>query len=145
MAITPAKRIRKVKKRNKQFIRHQQDRFIRIRHKTWRRPKGIDSRVRRGFRGNIIMPSIGYGTKAAHRHVMPDGFLKFRVSNVAELELLLMHNRSYAAEIAGNVSAPNRLKIVARAEQLNIKVTNKFARIRTAEGDDSDDDMPDLA
>lgn len=30
---------------------------------------------------------------------MPDGFIKFVVSNVKELEVLLMQNRKYAAEV----------------------------------------------
>ncbi|OLN82738.1 60S ribosomal protein L32 [Colletotrichum chlorophyti] len=58
-----------VKKRTKLFNRHQSDRFMRV-DRSWRKPKGIDNRVRRRFRGNITMPSIGFGsnkkTKIAH-------------------------------------------------------------------------------
>jgi hypothetical protein len=50
------------------------------------------------------MPTIGYGSAKKTRHVLPSGFIKFRVSNPRELQLLLMHNRKYAAEIAHNVS-----------------------------------------
>lgn len=32
--------------------------------------------------------------------MMPDGFLKFVVNNVADLDVLLMHNRKYAAEVS---------------------------------------------
>ena len=66
---------------------------------------------------------------------MPNGFLKFRVSNAAELEMLLMHNRKYAAEIASNVSIRKREKIVARALQLNVKVINGNAKVRTEESE----------
>ena len=39
------------------------------------------------------MPNIGYGTDKKTRHYLPNGFKKFVVHNVKELELLMMHNR----------------------------------------------------
>ncbi|EPY88982.1 hypothetical protein CB1_000142005 [Camelus ferus] len=41
------------------------------------------------------------------QHMLPSGFLKFLVHNVKELEVLLMCNKSYCAEIAHNVSSKN--------------------------------------
>ena len=55
---------------------------------NWRRPKGIDNRVRRRFKGQYLMPNIGYGTAKKQRHVMPDGFKKFLVHNIAVSFLL---------------------------------------------------------
>ena len=46
------------------------------------------------------------------------GFYKFVVHNSKELELLLMHNRKYAAEIAHNVSSLKRKAIVERAREV---------------------------
>ena len=85
---------------------------------SWRKPKGIDGVVRRRFRGTIRMPKIGYGSNKKTRDLMPNGFKKFVVSNVKDLELLLMHNRTYAAEIAHNVSSKKRIEIVERAKQV---------------------------
>lgn len=53
-----------VKKRTKKFARHQSDRFMRIKNSSWRKPKGIDGRVRRRFKGALPMPNIGYGEPA---------------------------------------------------------------------------------
>merc|ERR1712046_387376 len=72
---------------------------------------------------------IGYGSDKATRHMQPGGFYKFVVSNTKQLDVLLMQNRKYAAEIAHNVSSRKRKEIVERAEQLNIKVLNAAARV----------------
>ncbi|KAJ3043320.1 60S ribosomal protein L32 [Rhizophlyctis rosea] len=119
-----------IKKRTKKFTRHQSDRYKKV-DASWRKPKGIDNRVRRRFKGQIPMPKIGYGSNSKTRHLLPNGFKKFLVNNVKDLELLLMHNRVFAAEIAHNVSSKKRAAIVERAAQLDVKVTNGAARLRT--------------
>jgi len=48
------------------------------------------------------------------RHLLPNGLKKLTVYNVSELDLLLMHNKSYAAEIAHSVSSRNRIVILER-------------------------------
>lgn len=131
--VQPINKVNVVKKRNKKFARHQSDRFMRIKNSSWRKPKGIDGRVRRRFKGCLPMPNIGYGSDKRTRNVLPNGFLKFLVHNVKELELLLMHNRKYAAEIAHNVSSRKRKEIVERAGQLHIRVTNAGAKLSAEE------------
>ena len=42
------------------------------------------------------------------------------VNNVREVDLLLMHNKSFAAEIAHNVSSRNRTLILERYELLSM-------------------------
>ncbi|CAM6121376.1 unnamed protein product [Calypogeia fissa] len=130
--VTPLVKRDVIKKRVKKFKRMQSDRKICVKE-NWRRPKGIDSRVRRKFKGCTLMPNIGYGSNKKTRHVLPNGFVKFLVHNVADVELLLMHNRKYAAEIAHNVSTLKRKAIVERAAQLNIAMTNGNARLRSQE------------
>jgi len=122
-----------VKKRRNTFRRHYGDRLKRLDTGSWRKPKGIDSEVRRRFKGAELSPNIGYGSNKKTRHMRPNGFYTFRINNVKELELLLMHNRRYAAEIAHNVSVRNRKLIVERANQLNIKLTNANGKLRTEE------------
>ena len=54
---------------------------------------------------------------------------------VKELNVLMMNNGKYSAEIAKAVSSKKRKQLVERAQQLAIKVTNPFARIRTEENE----------
>ena len=105
MAVRPLVKNECVKKRTKKFIRHQSDRYKKLAVRenifqapfvfnalrliffnyfqpNWRRPKGIDNRVRRRFKGLNLMPKIGYGSATKTRHVCPDGFKKFVVHNV---------------------------------------------------------------
>lgn len=60
---------------------------------SWRKPRGIDNRARRRYKGATLMPKIGYGTNAKTRNLMPNGFFKAVVNNVKELEALMMQNR----------------------------------------------------
>ena len=79
------------------------------------------------------MPNIGYGSNKKTRHYLPNGFKKFVVYNVHDLDLLMMHNRTYCAEIAHNVSKLKRKSIVERAAQLDIMVTTKLAKLHSQE------------
>ena len=86
MAITPASKPKIVKKRTKKFTRHQSDRYNKL-SRNWRKPKGIDNRVRRKFKGMYLMPNIGYGSAKNTRHMLPTGFRKVVVHNLKVCKL----------------------------------------------------------
>lgn len=129
---TSVKKVNIVKKRTKKFIRHQSDRYKTVKT-NWRKPKGIDNRVRRRFKGQLPMPKIGYGSNNQTKYLLPNGLRKVLINNVSELQVLLLQTQVCAAEIAHNVSARNRLKLVQRAKELGIKVINPHARLIVAE------------
>ncbi|KAK2111348.1 60S ribosomal protein L32 [Saguinus oedipus] len=108
-ALRPFVKPKIVKKRTKKCIRHQSDRYVQIKHNWWETQR--------------------------KQHMLPSGFQKFLVHNVKELEVLLMCNKSYCAEIAHNVFSKNRKAIVERASQLAIRATNPNARLRSEENE----------
>ncbi|XP_044090851.1 60S ribosomal protein L32-like [Neovison vison] len=133
-ALRPLVKPKIVKKRTKKFIRHQSGRYVKIK-RNWPKPRGIDNRVHRRFKGQILMPNIGYGSNKKTKHMLPSCFRKFLLHNIKELEVLLMCNKSYHAEIAHNVSSKNHKAIVERAAQLAIRVTNPNARLGSKENE----------
>lgn len=89
--------------------------------------------MRRRFRGNKKMPKIGYGSDNTTKYFLPNGLKKFLVHNVKDLDVLLMNNRTFCAEIAHNVSSRVRAQIVKRAQQIRVKLTNSRGKVRTEE------------
>lgn len=81
------------------------------------------------------MPKVGYGSNHKTRFMLPNGMKKFLVTNIKDLEMLLMHNREFVAEIAHPVSARTRKAIVERAKELNVKITNGDARLKKKESE----------
>lgn len=62
---------------------------------------------------------------------MPNGLKRFLVHNEKDVEVLMMHNKTYAAEIGHAVSSRKRISIIEKARQLGVKVTNPNAKITT--------------
>ncbi|MCJ1423498.1 60S ribosomal protein L32 [Sticta canariensis] len=62
---------------------------------------------------------------------MPSGHKAFLVHNSSDVDLLLMHNKTFAAEISHAVSSRKRVEIVDKAKKLGVKVTNAKARVTT--------------
>ena len=72
--VTPLVKHKIVKKRTLPFKRYQSDRKVTVKE-SWRKPRGIDGRFRRKFKGLPPHPNIGYGSNKKTRHLLPNGFL----------------------------------------------------------------------
>lgn len=129
MAVTPLVKHKKILKRTKKFTRFEYEDFNGKLKPNWRRPRGIDNRVRRQYRSNKPLVKCGYGQAKKTKYILPNGFKKFLIRNVQDVELLLMNNRVYCGELAHNLNAANRKKIVQRAAELNVKLTNAKGKL----------------
>lgn len=133
MVASPINKHKKVHKRSKRFTRFEHEDFAGKMKPNWRRPRGIDCRVRRQFKGNKPLVKVGYGQNKNTKYYLPNGFKKFLIKNEKDLELLLMNNRVFAGELAKNLSAQTRAKIVKRAKELNVKLTNAKGKLTKEE------------
>ncbi|ELV12744.1 60S ribosomal protein L32 [Tupaia chinensis] len=133
-ALRPLVKPKIIKKRTKSSSGTSQTEYAKIKC-NWRKPRGTDNRVWRRFKGQILIPNISYRSNKKTKHMLPNGFWKFLVHNSKELEVLLICNKSYCAEIAHNILSKNRKAIMERAAQLATRVTNPNARLRSEENE----------
>lgn len=133
MVAVPLKKAKKVIKRTKKFTRFESEDYPHKLSAAWRKPRGIDNRCRRQYKGNKPLVKIGYGNKKELRHVLPNGFKKFLIRDPKDIEILLMNNRVFCGEIASNISALTRTKVIKRAAELNVRLTNAKAKVVVGE------------
>merc|ERR1711972_64570 len=130
---TPLRRMKKVHKRTKKFIRCEYKDYPGKLKATWRKPRGQDNTCRRRLRGANLLVKVGYGSNKKTRHVLPNGFKKVLVRNAQDLEMLMMNNRTYCGEIAHSVGGALRKQLITRAAELNVCLTNAKAKVAAEE------------
>ncbi len=111
-----------VKKRKPEFRRYLADRIKKLSRSGYRRPKGIQNKMRKRIFGKPKMPCAGYGGPREARHLHPSGYREVLVYNPADLEKIDKENE--AVRIASCVGTKKRLEILKKAEELGIKVLN---------------------
>ena len=110
--------------------RFQSHQWKRVNPDSHRKVRGIDCFTRRRMRGTQKMPKIGNKQDKKTRHLLPNGFKKMLICNEKDIELLLMNNRLYCGEISQRIGASKRLRIVQRAKELNVRLTNGQAKAK---------------
>lgn len=110
-----------VKSHKPDFVREESWRYKRVKP-NWRKPKGIDSKMRRRKKGWPKIVRIGYRGPKVARYLHPSGYYDKLVHNVNELKNL--DSEKDAARIAAAVGGRKRKEIIERAKSLKIKVLN---------------------
>lgn len=116
-----AEKIRKAKVSKPEFVRQESWRYKRVKP-AWRRPRGIDSKMRIKKKGWPPSPNTGYRTPRKLRGLHPSGMAEVLVRRVEELKGL--NPEVHAVRIAGSVGLKKKLEIFREASQLGLKVLN---------------------
>jgi len=90
--------------------------------KSWRRPRGMHSKIREHEKSKFRIPNKGFGAPKELRGLHPSGFKEILVSNVNDLERV--DPKIQAVKIAHAVGKKKRVEILKKAEELKIKVLN---------------------
>jgi large subunit ribosomal protein L32e len=89
---------------------------------SWRKPRGLDNKIRRKILGWPPGPSMGYKGPKVARYLHPSGYREVVVYNVADLEGIDANTQ--AVRIAHTVGKRKRADIIAKAKELNLKILN---------------------
>jgi large subunit ribosomal protein L32e len=112
---------RRVKGRKPDFKRQESWRYKRV-GKSWRKPRGLDSKMRKRVKGWPKSVGVGYRGPKVARGLHPSGYVEVLVRNVDEV--VGVDPEKQAVRIGHTVGARKRVEVLARAEELGVRVLN---------------------
>jgi large subunit ribosomal protein L32e len=112
---------KRAKKKKPNFVRHEGWRYKRL-SEGWRRPRGLDNRMRRKIKGWPPTVNVGYRGPKVARGLHPSGYKEVLVYNTNDLEEI--DPKTQAIKIAHTVGKRKRAKILVEARKKKITVLN---------------------
>jgi large subunit ribosomal protein L32e len=119
-----------VKKRKPKFVRQESWRYKRLKE-NWRRPKGLDNKMRRKIKGWPPAVNVGYRGPKVARGLHPSGYKEVLVYNAEEIKKV--DPKTQAVRIAHTVGKRERAKILTESRKRKITVLNVREIKETAE------------
>ncbi len=108
------------------FVRQESWRYKRLKE-SWRRPRGLDNKMRRKIKGWPATVAAGYRGPRYARGLHPSGFRERLIHNPEELRHV--DPKSEAIRIAHAVGKRKKARILSEARKRSIKILN-FREIR---------------
>lgn len=109
------------RRRKPRFVRQEGWRYKRL-GEAWRRPRGIDSRMRMQRSGSPPLVKAGRRGPRKYRGLHPSGFREVLVHRPGDLDAI--DPETQAARIAGSVGKRKRMLISEAAEERGIRLLN---------------------
>ncbi len=92
--------------------------------KKWRKPRGMDSDLRRKLKNEGKQPSIGYRKPRRVRRLHPSGYKEFLVKNLEDIKKIMEREKNFVLRVASTVGKKKRKEIVDFAGEEKIKIVN---------------------
>jgi len=113
-------------RRNPDFVRIDQWRYVRIEDSGWRKPRGLDNKIRQQRKGWPPKVKTGYGKPAEVRGLHPSGFKEALVHRPEDLDGL--DPKIFAIRISSTVGLKKRVEILKKAYSMGFYVLNPGRR-----------------
>jgi len=111
----------RVKKNKPNFVRQESWRYKRLKE-SWRRPRGLDNKMRRKIRGWPPTVNVGYRGPKVSRGLHPSGYKEILVYETRGLKKI--DPKTQAIRIAHTVGKRKRTKIIFEARKRKITILN---------------------
>jgi len=127
----------RINKKRPHFKRFESWRFVRIKDQ-WRKPRGIDNKMRTELQGWPKSVKIGYRGPAAVRGLHSSGLEEVMVWNIKDLEKV--DPETQVARIGGTVGGRKKETMLKKAEELRIRILNRGVMEPEDDFEDLDDE-----